>query len=281
MISLKPGMYENIPFGEYLSWDAVSNSQITRWRRSPRHSQARWKEETKAMKLGSLIHEGVLEPANLGRNYAVMPDFHLDPENLTSGKNPKPTTSKNSIYYKERVAEWTETTLGGRIPITQDEWDTQAAIVEALYEDPKASQLFCQTGLAEVSIIWEDRRTQLMCKGRVDLLCPDHFLDLKTTKDCRSFSKSVADLGYHRQAAFYMEGLLTLGINALPWFVAVEKEDPYGVMAAPMSAGAMDIGRQEIHETLGEILEYKGQDILPGYVSPAAWDLPRWYGGGE
>jgi hypothetical protein len=45
------GKFENVPFDEYLSWDAVSSTRLSRMAKSPAHYQAGFGEPTEAMLL--------------------------------------------------------------------------------------------------------------------------------------------------------------------------------------------------------------------------------------
>ncbi len=59
----EPGLYENILFDEYLTWDCVSNSSLHAAERSMLHYKEQQPiEETPAMRLGTFCHVGRLEP---------------------------------------------------------------------------------------------------------------------------------------------------------------------------------------------------------------------------
>lgn len=51
-----PGIYLDVPFEDYLQWDAISNSKLSLANRSLAHFKAGWNDtESKALRLGSQI----------------------------------------------------------------------------------------------------------------------------------------------------------------------------------------------------------------------------------
>ena len=98
------GLHEGVPFDIYQSWDAVSNSRLSLFNISPAHYQVGYKPSTKSMDVGSVVHSVVLED----QKFAVIPPFNLDePDEDGKGGNKdakgKPSTSKNTTYYKHKV----------------------------------------------------------------------------------------------------------------------------------------------------------------------------------
>lgn len=273
-----PGIHENVPFDVYRSWDAVNNSLLTQLRRSPAHAKASIDgllpdEQSPSLRLGSLIHTGVLEPGELESRYAVMPQFELDPQNRT--KDGRQTTSKATGYYKDCVDEWLASTgAAGRQIVSQDEFDTMRGVIRSIAAHSGASELLATPGLAECAIVWDDE-AGVRCKSRLDKLAIGArriVVDLKTTRDAATFERSVWAYGYHRQGAFYLRGS---GAENFV-IVAVETSPPYGVRVAPMSQRALDAGRKEIDELLATFAACQRSGEWPGYDDPLSWDLPDW-----
>ncbi|MEO2046452.1 MAG: PD-(D/E)XK nuclease-like domain-containing protein [Pirellulales bacterium] len=275
----EPGIYYDIDFEDYLAWDAVSNSRMNLARRSLMHYQAGWKKKpTAAMRRGSLVHCGSLEPLEFQNKYVVLPQYELSPQNVTLGG--KRTTSKVTTYYKGMVEQFTEASQGKEI-VSQDWFDSTLGLIKALKNHELAGEWLCNDDPAEVSFIWQDQETGLYCKGRIDKWQnkQQRFIDLKTCADPIAFGKSIAIYGYHRQAAFYQEGIAQLAGGELhePCIVAVETEDPWGIRAAPISEEWLMIGRQEVRSTLTAIAEANEDGTWPGYDSPESWLPPSWY----
>lgn len=269
-----PGIYEKITFDEYCRWDAINNSSLGPALISAAHYRAYLDEPrtvSDALRFGTLVHAGKLDPKDLLNGYAVMPDF-------TQNLSKEFSNPKGSKEYKERVAAWTEQNKTKEI-VEQVEFDLMAAIVAALDNEPLARDCFSHNGPAEVSMIWEDARTGLLCKGRIDKL--DHkknrFADLKTARSLHDYCKEILNRGYHRQAAFYSDGLYQLtGEKYEPWIVPVEKTPPFAVAAAPVGEQALSVGRSEYRQALQLIKDCKRTGNYPSVPSPSEWTLPEW-----
>lgn len=272
------GMYSGVPFDEYLSWPYVSNSSLKHCQSMAHYNAHRGRvtEETKAMRLGTLLHAGRLEPLTVALAFAVMPPFHDDPNNQTLAD--KPTTSKNTKYYRESKARF-EGINQDKCIVTLDEYNRMLGMVESLAANEKASEYLNARGHCELSIVWTDPDTGVRCKARLDKWSDDdgQITDLKSTKDCTDFARTMAKFSYHRQGAMYTDGMQVLtGIKYDFHIVAVESEFPFGCMAAPVSEEALSIGRMKYKEALQQIAECQESRVWPGYQNPDKWILPSW-----
>jgi hypothetical protein len=269
----KPGIYEGIEPEEYFSWEAVSNSRLSLLKRSPMHFQHGFTEPTEAMRLGTLVHTGVLEPLAIAQRYVFMPNYADHPENVTgTGERSFSSATK---FVKSMQESFRKLHFDKDI-VTKEQYDQMVGMATALAACPPAKELL-RDGKAELSLVWEDR-SGLLCKCRIDWLKPGIMADLKTCVDASEFERSIARYGYHRQMAFYQRGAQTLGIdNAHPWVVAVEKSAPYGVRCAPMAEEALVVGRKEIDDLLSQLIDCQKSKNWPGYESPDQWTLPAWY----
>jgi hypothetical protein len=268
----EPGMYEQIPFAEYAAWDAINNSSLGPALISAAHYRAYLEQdrtETDSMRFGSLVHAGKLDPKDLLNRYVVMPDFRTQ----LSKEYANPRASKE---YKEKVEAWEKQVHGKQI-VEQSDFDLLSAIVVALDSEPLARECLGHSGPAEVSLVWRDETTGLLCKGRIDKL--DHtrkrFADLKTARSLEDYSREIANRGYHRQAAFYVDGLQAItGDIYEPWLVPVEKTPPFAVAAAPVDSDALIVGRLTYRRALRVIAKCRKTDNYPPLDSPAAWTVP-------
>jgi len=104
-------------------------------------------------------------------------------------------------------------------------------------------------------------------------------VDLKSTQDASEhFAKSCANYGYHRQAAMYLDGLRTLGLDAEHFiFVAAEKAPPYAVGVYELDYDAIERGRDLYRADLELLARCMERDEWPAY-SPelVTLSLPRW-----
>lgn len=273
-----PGIYHDVSFDEYLSWEAVSNSSLNAAKRSMLHYKYRSiVEETPAMRLGTLCHAGKFEPLMIAQRYVVMPRFEdqVRKPDGTLYDSPKATKA-----YKELVVDF-RTANADKIIVEQSEYDAMLGVVKALSNHEQASEYLSvrrQTKV-EVAIVWNDEETGLPCKGRADVIQYDIQMigDLKTTADASRFEKVIYDRSYHRQGAFYVDGFESVTGELFGFAIGcVEASQPFGVRAAPLSDAALEVGRDEYRTLLRQIAECQKLKSWPGYESPDEWELPAW-----
>ncbi|MBL8815228.1 MAG: PD-(D/E)XK nuclease-like domain-containing protein [Planctomyces sp.] len=268
----KPGIYEGVG-DEYFEWDAVSNSRLSLLNRSPKHYQLGFTEPTEQMKLGSLVHSGVLEPLAIMKRYTFMPNYANHPDNKT-GKGDR-SFSAATTFVKEMEEKFRQLNHDKEI-ITEQQYNVMLGMAQSLAEHSVASPLL-RGGKPEIAVVWVDEETGLTCKAKADWLKPGLLVDFKTTADASMFEKAIANYGYHRQMAFYQRGLQANGIDVSPWIICCETKAPFGVRVAPMSEDCLDLGRREVDALLGTLVDCMESNNWPGYESPEAWTLPGWY----
>lgn len=289
-----PGIYYNIPFdeaelnicaeanpkvleiGSYLSWDAISNSRLSLAKKSMAHyHENRPVEETPFMRRGTLIHTLFFEPTMFAARFAVM---SIKASELRRPNGNQYDSPRLSSAWKEAVQECQELNPGLRI-IEREDYSQALRIVDAIRDNDLADEYFEHGSKFEVAIVWDDPATGLRCKGRMDAWrsTAGQIGDLKTSKDISNFPSNIARFGYHRQAAFYIDGMkiLTGETNDFT-LTAVEVGSPICVLAAPMSDEAIEVGRDEYKTFLKQIAESKKSEVYPGYENPGEWRLPSW-----
>lgn len=279
MNSLQPCVYYDIPFDEYLQWDAVSNSRLGLAKRSAAHFKQGFKSEpTPSMRLGSLVHCGVLEPLAIAKRYCFMPDYANHPENVTTDGA---RSFSSATKFVKSMEKQFRTLHHDKEIVSEPEYDRMVGVAGSLSGSSVVRDLM-RSGRPEVSIVWRDDESGLLCKLRADWLQTNVsraiVIDVKTTVDGLNFENAIVRYGYHRQMAFYIRGIqAALGIPATPWIIAVESSSPYLCRVAPMSQDALTIGDSEVDELLGFIAECRAVDAWPGYSNPDEWSCPSWY----
>jgi hypothetical protein len=267
-----PGIYEDIPFAVYLGWPYISNSSLTPAERSMRHYRlGKPVEETQAMRLGSLIHCGKLEPLEIVNRYIVMPEFQVRKPDGGEYLNPKA-----SAAYKAEVAEFKRQNASKEI-VLQVEYDRLIGAVTALNNNARAREYLEGDGPTEVSFVWDDPATGLRCKGRCDKLnfSARVIADLKTTENAADFAWLIKKRRYHRQGAMYQDGLQVLtGVQLGVAIVAQETVEPFLSRAAKLSQQALTVGRASYQILLRQIAECQATGVWSGYGDPDEWDLP-------
>lgn len=212
VVSLEPGLYLEVPFAQYLSIPALSNSRLCAFERSP--GQAKWQDDApedteakSAADLGTLVHALALEPDSVTDRYLVMPQLNL----LTnSGK-------EKAAEYKAMAEK------AGLIPVDFATMRKASMMTESLMAYPDIRiWLTAENGYSEVTILWRDSGTGMLCKARPDRLVfvagGVVVLDVKTIADAEKLSRwKIIDLGYDRQRAHYVEAAESIGAGIV-WF---------------------------------------------------------------
>ncbi len=251
-----------MPAAEYHAHPAVSRSDLALVRQCPALYRAKLdglleRAESQAMRLGTLIHTAVLEPAELEKRYAAF-DGRCGTKAHHAAQEANP----------------------GRELVKPADLERAQAMRESVANHPAASRLLAE-GEAELSIFWCDAETGIECKCRPDWLTPaGDVVDLKTAS-CASpdeFARSVWRYRYDVQSAFYADGCRATGLDVRRFvFVAVEKEPPHLVAVYELDAMDAELGRKRYKQDLATLAACIEADDWPGYgdtVQPLS--LPRW-----
>jgi hypothetical protein len=201
-IEVKPGIYMNVPFEDYARWDAMNHSKLRHFAKTPRHARDAmlWEpESTKYQDLGHALHQAFLEPQLFDELYMVAP--HVDRR------------------FKAGKAAWAafERQAAGRTIITKPEMEMMRGLLSSIAGHVTAREALYGVGVSELSIVWIDPETGVLCKARIDRLCEigqwAFIVDLKTTHkpaSTHSWQTSIEKYVMHEQAAHYIRGLSVL-----------------------------------------------------------------------
>lgn len=217
------GVYYDIPADVYHSWPYASGSGLKLMAKSAAkldHHRKHPEEDdiTDAMAMGSATHTAVLEPDEFDRMYAVAPEG-----------------DKRTKVVKEawKVAE-AEAAESGRALLRVKEYDLCRTLRDRIWNDELAGPMLSGRGRNEVSVVWQDEATGLMCKARIDRLCDwmgfTCHIDLKTTQDASpwGYPYECRKYKYHWSAAFYLKGCEVIHSATRRFLhIAIEKEPPY------------------------------------------------------
>jgi ATP-dependent exoDNAse (exonuclease V) beta subunit len=274
MESPEPGVYPNVDFADYSRWDAANFSKLKNMRLTPAH--ARWlelhpAESTRQQDLGHTIHQALLEPARFEELFLVAPDVD---RRTKVGK-----------------AEWAafEERAQGRTIVSESEMECLRHLRANIAGHETANAMLNGHGVSELSLVWIDPETGLLCKGRIDRLAElngyPFVADVKTSYDPATFDnwqKAIVRYGLHIQAAHYLRGLAVLSPLAdghrrkFAWIVC-ETQPPYLVRVFEADEEALSIGNDEM---VKHLRMYKA--CLESGVWPA-WEqgmslagLPAW-----
>jgi exodeoxyribonuclease VIII len=233
------------------------------------------REETAAMRLGTLFHRHLLEPDRYAKTVKV-----CDLGSRTKGF----------------AAEQADARSRGLDLVNTEDYDLIAEMVRSILSHTVARKLLEQPGKNECAIRWEDSITGLPCKAKIDrLLDSGIILDPKTlgeairTSNPQSikFAKSVLNYSYHIRAAHYLTGLEALGdagvITRPPGgfrylFIAVSKEAPFEVGVYELDGEALDLGDMRRRDLMGELHQRAAAQDWSSRTATKieTLSLPRW-----
>jgi hypothetical protein len=266
IITPEPGIYKDVPFEEYLSWEAVNNSILRIIaKKSPAHALEEIinpSKPTDAMFFGTALHTMLLEPKLFDDRYVVMP------------RCDRRTKEGKKIY-----AEFLEKSEGKEL-LTEDDLAAIKGIAKSVSDNDALP--FVRGGAFEVCIVWIDDRTGLKCKARLDHISDEYRIitDVKTTKDASpdDFARSIFFYDYYQQAAFYSEGWRALTGEEMSYVIlACEKVPPYAMAVYQMHEDILFAGKNAWQRALKTYAQCVATKEWPAYYTgPQIINLPKW-----
>jgi len=277
-----PGLYSDIPSDTYFQLPGVSQSQLKIMRdRSPFHlkyalDHPEAPEESDSMALGSALHDACLLPVVFADQYMTAGPC----EGVTAKGAPCSNAGKDRFGGKWYCGTHSpkDKERDGGVVLSSKEHEQCMGMQASVAADPSAS-LLLEYERKELTAIWRDEETGLLCRGRFDLLSDDGEVvaDLKT---CRSaartdFERSAFGYGYHLQSQHYLNGARALGLDAqIMAFIAVESVAPWAVCTYQVASEALDAGQKELRLLMRQYAECAENGAWPGYRSPTVLTLP-------
>ena len=266
-MSLGIGLHKGIEKSVYHALDYVSSHRLGLLRRSPAH--LKWslenpEEQTPAMMIGEAVHTAVLEFSKFQNLYVKAPDVD---------RRTKAGKECWDLFVSENV---------GKVVLGADEYVRVLEMSAAIARHEIAANLLNHCEEIELTAIWRDEDTGLTCKGLIDSFAPslDNVNDLKTTSDAspRSFERAIFQYGYHRQGAFYVDGMRALGKDVQHYtLIAVENKAPYAVAVYRLTDEALDLGRRENDRLLKLYERCQRANDWPGYpLEVLDIGIPAW-----
>jgi hypothetical protein len=207
------------------------------------------KEQTDAMRLGSGTHCLLLEPEEFEQRYCVVPEFHKSPENVTA--KGQPTDSKLTNFYKQAVKEFASQNSGKEF-LSREQYDNALYAVESMRSKPLITSML-ESADTELTIIGEIDGVAV--KGRIDALCRDCIIDVKTTAsaDLRTFGRTFANLHYGFKLALYREMLRQFTKQNLPVVViAQETSGDFDTVVYDVPSCVLDSGLAQVKRVLAD-----------------------------
>lgn len=251
----------------------ISNSMLSVLKRSPLEFKERFidktweKEDSKALRIGTMVHCLVLEHAEFDNRYIV------------AEKHDKRTKEGKA------AAEAYELKANGREIINSDEMLTAYECAKSIMAHGEIATLLStlpSDAMTEERIDFEMFGVQ--CKCKPDLLIPSKglILDIKTTQDASpvEFARSVAKFGYARQCAFYSEAARQkYGCDFRFILCVASTSKPYEKACYELSGQSVDTGMSEISVLLSDYQRRKESNDweAPWSKGIVSLDLPKYY----
>lgn len=297
---MKEGIFK-LTETEYRTADGVNQSGLSVFHRSPKHYK--WylenpTKDTKAKTDGVMIHNYLLEHDTFFSHYGCLPAQSEYPYALVDSEDYKKKAKSLGLKVSGTKAELKEAILSrdnsvvfwddilakasstDRAMITPNDLGMLESIKKSVNSHKIAHKLLA-SGDNEQSLFWQDPDTGLTCKARPDVYNNDFIVDLKSADDgsYHAFQKKIADLRYHVQAAFYLDGLslITKKQYTTFVFVVVEKSAPFGVGVYVADNKMIEKGRSVYKKDMSYLADCMRENRWPDYTETTLdISLPRW-----
>lgn len=205
-------------------------------------------DSTKNAEIGKASHIAILKPDQWSDLVAILPfdDFK--------------TKAAREARDMARAA--------GKIVLKTEAAAEVLAMSQALHRHPVASELV-QRGTAERAYVWQDPQTNIWLKAKPDYMRPKALVDLKTAPSANpaAFSYHLYSMGYHQQAAWYLDGVEAVTGERPDRFVFIvqEREPPYLVTVCPLDLQAVEWGAKLNRKAINLFAQCVERNDWPGY----------------
>lgn len=234
--------------------DSWSHSQIEDLHESPALFYGRHvatpplyeRKRSSAFDWGTVADAALTNPEGADGVMRIIPDYVLNSEGHRKGS---------------AWLHW-QADNAGKILLKASECAEILAAVRNCRANPKAAMILDAPGEFQRTIKWLDDETGLWLRCRLDKLAYlKEGLFPSDIKTCRSnrprqFSNDAYEYGYHRQAAWYWDGLVEAGEEPEAWLnVTIGKPDPQECIVYEMKPEAVTLGREQNRKLLRELAE--------------------------
>ena len=223
---------------------------------------------TKPKRVFDLGHAAHLLVLGKGVPLAVIPDDLL-------GSNGAVSTAAAKAFVAGARAE-------GKVPLKTSEAQQIADMADALTANPEADEvLHAEARQVELSAFAQDEQTGVWLRCRFDLVAPGVVADYKTAANAEPYQfarRTMLDLGYHMQAAHYLDMAQQLGLahaGAPFQFIVQEKEAPYLPAVVTVGDEYLALGRRDMRRAIDLWDECNRTGQWPGYPATTAMP-PKW-----
>lgn len=251
------GLYQDVPFADYLAWNLPSQSSIKAGRITMAHLKAaldgeRTVKVTDDMTLGAALGVAFLEPAQMATR-VVLWDGGI-----------------------RRGKEWDAFRLehAGKAILTENMYRKLDGMVKSLRRNAAVRKWVSTIEAVEVSVVGKIEGVKV--KGRCDALpATGPIVDIKKVTSCddRTIAAVVERLGYFIQGALYRKLFNRRGFELL----CVEGTYPHDVRRVTFTEDYLSDGLDTVTGILNGMKHCQQTGIWPGYGDePLELDIPAW-----
>jgi hypothetical protein len=294
----KKGWYTDLTNDEYHASAAISRSNLAKIKSSYVHYECALEnptKPTKAMKLGSTIHDSILSQHEFHLNYVILLDEDSKVKELR-------LFDRKTLQLRPSSIEIIKLTINKRTKAGREDYEalikrmagrtilgaSEYVVLKNVHESIKRNKLvhdFLKSGVLEQSFFWEDEKTGKMCKCKPDIINEsiEYLADIKTTEisaEEDQYELEIFKREYYIQAAFYLEGInKALGANFQGFnFIVIETVAPYEINVMELDSASIEKGEEVYRGRLDKISDYE--------ENPSKWrgysqeiksvSLPHW-----
>ncbi len=239
---------------ERITKKTLSYSSLKQFNKSPEHFVHYLKGgfvPTAAMIFGSLLDKMILTPGTWQDDFIVKPEKPPLKKDLVEQYG-KETGAEMYIAGKANYEKWMEDNAGKTF-VTQEQIDEAAFITKKVFANTEAAALLAMITSTQRRVEFTDKATGLKVCGYLDGEGDTIIMDLKSCQSAEpeKFARQACDLGYHLQAAVYLEAAKLNGFRFPEyWFLCVETAEPYGIAVIRASDEFIEYGKLELRNSL-------------------------------
>lgn len=269
-------LHKGVSYEEYAAEPGLRASDLKELKRSPAHwkaAKAQVQEKKEHLEFGKVFHSIIENGEQFLEHYIVEPVFEgrTKKGDLTTSLNCKDVKDKRDAWYAE---------LKPQAVVVQADWVPRILGMMKSIRSHRLVGNLVKNGVRETSLWVKDPDTGLTLQCRPDLVTEAGFLvDFKTTEDAQP-DKWTGPYGhifgtrgwfYAMQMAHYNHCLRVAGISRgeSATIVAIEKEEPYGIMVYPLDVGNLGPGEQWRHHLTAIYASCVKTDKYPSYPEAA------------
>lgn len=271
--AIKTGVFPGTSRAKYDAIDAMNISTLLHGLKSMAHLKwfldHRQGQSSEDLDIGIATHLAVFEPAEFEKRVCTAPDC-----------------GRRSKADKLAWANFEAQLKPGEVALSAENREKVIAMRDSLRRNHHVREILEAQGVGEMTAVWTDEETGLLCKGMVDRFCQWQGFalipDLKTCQDASkdAFEKTVARHHYAVKAAWYLDGMNALATASRRFcWIAIEKTPPYECALYEPDGMTLLEGRKVYRRLLNEYAACRKSGQWPGYTGVGGFEplrLPRW-----